>query len=71
MSKTSITRITLESAKSSKDLTDLERVNSMSESEIEENALLDVDNQPLLPDSMKNIRRIKRKPDKRVLGESG
>ena len=61
MSETSITRTTLESAKKLEDLTDWERVNSLSESEIETNALSDPDNQPLSSDSMKNIRRINRK----------
>ncbi len=61
MSETSITRITLEEAKKMEDLTDSERVNSMSESEIEANALSDPDNQPLSPDSLKKVRRIKRK----------
>ena len=37
------------------------RDNSMSESEIEANALSDPDNQPLSPDSLKKVRRIKRK----------
>ncbi|MEM6611650.1 MAG: hypothetical protein AAF652_05235 [Cyanobacteria bacterium P01_C01_bin.72] len=35
--------------------------NSMSESEIEVNALSDPNNQPLTPDSLKKVRRIKRK----------
>ncbi len=61
MSETSITQTTLESAKKLEDLTDWERVNAMSESEIEANALSDQDNQPLYPDNLKNIRRIKRK----------
>lgn len=61
MSETSITRITLEEAKKLEDLTDSKRVNSMSESEIEANALSDPDNQPLLPDNLKKVRRIKRK----------
>ncbi len=61
MSETSITQTTLESAKKSEDLTDWERVKSMSESEIEANALSDQDNQPLSPDNIKNIRIIKRK----------
>ncbi|MEM8719474.1 MAG: hypothetical protein AAGE84_09210 [Cyanobacteria bacterium P01_G01_bin.39] len=55
MKETSITRMTTESAKKSADLTDLERVNSMSESEIEANALADPDNQPLTADSLKQI----------------
>ena len=57
MKKTSITRITTEEAKKSDDLTDVKRVNSMSESEIEANALSDPDNQPLTPGSLKKIRR--------------
>lgn len=57
MKKTSITRMTTKSAQKSEDLTDIERVNSMSESEIEANALSDPDNQPLTPDSFKKIRR--------------
>ena len=61
MSETSITQTTLESAKKLEDLTDWERVKSMSESEIGANALSDQDNQPLSPDNLKNIRRIKRK----------
>jgi hypothetical protein len=61
MSETSIIRTTLESAKKLEDLTDLERVNSMSESEIQENALSDPDNQPLSSDNLKKVRRIKRK----------
>ena len=61
MSETSITRTTLESAKKSEDLTDWKRVNSLSESEIETNALSDPDNQPLSPDTMKNVQRIKKK----------
>jgi hypothetical protein len=61
MSETSIIRTTLESAKKLEDLTDLERVNSMSESEIQENALSDPDNQPLSSDNLKKVRRTKRK----------
>ena len=61
MSETSITRITIEEAKKLEDLTDSERVNSMKESEIEANALSDPDNQPLSPESLKKVRRIKRK----------
>ncbi len=61
MNETSITRITIDKAKKSEDLTDLERVNSMDESEIEANALSDLDNQPLTPDSLKKVRKIKRK----------
>ena len=37
------------------------RDNSMSESEIEANALSDPDNQPLTPDSLKKVRRKERK----------
>ncbi|MFM2314598.1 MAG: hypothetical protein RLZZ04_3874 [Cyanobacteriota bacterium] len=49
MKETSITRTTIDKAKKSEDLTDLERLNFMSESEIEANALSDLDNQPLDP----------------------
>ena len=61
MNETSITRTTIDEAKKSEDLTDLERVNSMDESEIEANALSDPDNQPLTPDRLKKVRRIKHK----------
>ena len=53
--------MTTEFAKRAEDLTDAERVNSMSESEVEANALSDPDNQPLTPDSLKKVRRIERK----------
>lgn len=56
MKKTSITRTTIDKAKKAEDLTDLKRLNSMSESEIEANALSDPDNQPLSPDSLKKVR---------------
>ena len=61
MNETSITRTTLDEAKKLEDLTDSERVNSMSESEIEANALSDPDNKPLSPDDLKKVRRIKGK----------
>ena len=61
MSKTFITRTNLDEVKKLKDLTDSERVNSMSESEIEANALSDLDNLPLSPDTLHKVRRIKRK----------
>ncbi len=61
MNETSITRTTIDEAKKSEDLTDLKRVDSMDESEIEANALCDPDNQPLTSDSLKKVRRIKRK----------
>jgi hypothetical protein len=48
--------MTIEEAKKSEDLTDVERINSMSESEIEAKALSDPDNQPLTPDSLKTMR---------------
>ncbi len=60
MSETFITRTNLDEVKKLKDLTDSERVNSMSESEIEANALSDSDNLPLSPNSLKNLRRKKR-----------
>ena len=61
MNETSITRTTIDKAKKSADLNDLKRVNSMDESKIEANALSDPDNQPLTSDSLKKVRRIKRK----------
>ena len=61
MSETSITRITLDKVRKLEDFTDKERVNSLSESEIEANALSDPDNQPLTSTSLKKVRRIKRK----------
>ncbi|WP_019508971.1 hypothetical protein [Pleurocapsa sp. PCC 7319] len=61
MSETFITRITLDKAKKLEDLTDSERIDSMSESEIEANALSDPDNQPLSSDDLQKVRRIKDK----------
>lgn len=61
MSEISITRKTLEEIKRTKDLTDWSRVESMSESEIESNALSDLDNQVLSSEDLKNVRRINRK----------
>jgi len=61
MRETSIIRTTLNEVKKLEDLTDLERVNSLSELEVAANALSDPDNQPLSPDSLKKIRRVKRK----------
>jgi hypothetical protein len=57
MKETSITRITIDKAKKLEDLTDLERLNTISESDIEANALSDPDNQPLSADSLKKVRR--------------
>jgi hypothetical protein len=56
MKETFITRTTIDKAKKLEDLTDLERLNSMSELEIEANALSDLDNQPLSPDNLKKVR---------------
>lgn len=56
MKETYIIRTTIDKAKQSEDLTDVERLNSMSESEIEANAFSDLDNQPLSPDSLKKVR---------------
>ncbi|MEL6440888.1 MAG: hypothetical protein AAFQ80_16730 [Cyanobacteria bacterium J06621_8] len=61
MNETSITRITIDEAKKSADLTDLKLVDSRNESEIEANAFSDPDNQPLTADSLKKVRRINRK----------
>jgi hypothetical protein len=57
MKETYIIRTTIDKAKQSEDLTDVERLNSMSESEIEANAFSDLDNQPLSPNSLKKVRR--------------
>ncbi len=61
MSETSITRTTLEEAKKMEDLTDWERVNSLSSEEVEANALSDPDNQPLSEDFVKNAGRMSAK----------
>lgn len=61
MSETFITQTTLKKVKQLEDLTDVEKVDSMSESDIEANALSDEDNQPLSPNNLKRIRRIERK----------
>lgn len=61
MKEESITRIKLEQAKSLEDLTDWKRIEKMSESEIEENALSDPDNQPIVTEN----KGLKRKPSKR------
>jgi len=60
MNETSITRTTLEAAQQSEDLTDWKQVQSLSDSEIEANALSDPDNQPLSPDTMKHLKKVKR-----------
>ena len=44
------------------DLTDWERVNSLSSEEVEANALSDPDNQPLSEDFVKNARRMSATP---------
>ncbi len=64
MSERFITRTTLNEVKKLEDLTNLERVNSMSESEIEANTLSNPDNQSLSPDNLKKVRKIKRKISK-------
>jgi hypothetical protein len=61
MKENSITRTTINEAKKLEDFTSLERLDRMSESEIEANALWDPDNQPLSSDSLRKVRRIKRK----------
>ena len=60
MKEKSITIITLEQAKSLQDLTDWERIEKMSEAEIEQNALDDADNQPIMKDN-KGLKRIKKR----------
>jgi hypothetical protein len=61
MNETFITRTTIDKAKKSEDLTDFKKLDDMSESEIEANALSDPDNQPLSANSLEKVRRIKQK----------
>ena len=60
MSETSITRTTLEAALQSEDLTDWTKVKSLSESEIDANALSDPDSLPLSSETMKHLKRVQR-----------
>ena len=55
-----ITRTTLEAAEQLEDLTDWKKVKSLSDSEIEANALSDPDSLPLSPDTMKHLKRVPR-----------
>ena len=54
-------RVTVEQAKSLEDLTDWERIEKMSESEIEQNADSDPDNQPI----ERGLKGLKRRDSKR------
>ncbi|MGL5835695.1 MAG: hypothetical protein ACRC1Z_21050 [Waterburya sp.] len=54
--ETFVIRTTIGKAKKSEDLTDLEKLYSMSEWATETNALSDLDNQPLFLDSFKKVR---------------
>ena len=60
MNSERITRITLEQAKQMEGKTDWERLDSMSNDEIEQNALDDPDNQPLKEDFLRNQSAIRR-----------
>ena len=61
MKEKSITKVTLEQAKRLEDLTDYQRLNTMSDEEIEQNALDDSDNQPINQD-LKGLKRKKSIP---------
>jgi hypothetical protein len=52
-------KISLKETKNLKDLTDWEKISNMSETEIEKNALSDLDNQPLSLD-LKGLKLIKK-----------
>jgi hypothetical protein len=56
MNKETITRITLEEAINTKGLTDWEAVDTMTEEEVEQNALDDPDNPPM-PEDKKGFKR--------------
>ena len=55
MSKENITRVTLEQACEMEDLTDWERVDNITEEEIEQNALDDPDNPPLTDEELEQF----------------
>lgn len=59
MKEKSLTRVTLEQAKNLEDLTDWERIEKMSDEQIEQNALSDLDNQPLFT-AIKRVEKIKK-----------
>lgn len=55
MKKESITRVTWDELDQMEDLTDWERVNNMTEEEIEQNALDDPDNPPLTDEELEKF----------------
>lgn len=60
----------LEEAKKREDLTDWERVKSMSEEEIEANAASDPENPPLSSDCLKNTPKVRRNRHRDLLKEA-
>lgn len=56
MKNESITRVTWDELEQMEDLTDWERVDSMTEEEIEQNALDDPDNPPLTDEELKHLK---------------
>jgi hypothetical protein len=58
MSKENITRVTLEQAREMEDLTDWERVDNITEEEIEQNALDDPDNPPLTDEELEQFETV-------------
>ena len=58
MSKENITRVTPEQAREMEDLTDWERVDNITEEEIEQNALDDPDNPPLTDEELEQFETV-------------
>ncbi|PSO57686.1 MAG: hypothetical protein BRC34_00815 [Cyanobacteria bacterium QH_1_48_107] len=58
MSKENIMRVTLEQAREMEDLTDWERVDNITEEEIEQNALDDPDNPPLTDEELEQFETV-------------
>ena len=66
MKKESITRVTWDELDQMEDLTDWERVNNMTEEEIEQNAVDDPDNLPLTDEELKYLKPLSNPPFRRV-----
>ena len=62
MKNESITRVTWDKLDQMEDLTDWERVNNMTEEEIEQNALDDPDNPPLTDEELKYLKPLSNPP---------
>lgn len=62
MKNESITRVTWDELDQMEDLTDWERVNNMTEEEIEQNALDDPDNPPLTDEELKYLKPLSNPP---------